>query len=703
MVVIAVMIAGCGAPTPVPAPPAQPAEAQPTTPPAAPEPTKAPEAPAAPAAPAAAIKGPATVANMQGIAPGKYPNQYEVAEYEAASGGKMEFSGRAKMDDRLIKIFGDIPADVKARLPEEPLVEVPYSEIGKYGGELEGLSLGPESGNSEYLSWRHANLIRYAEDLETIVPNLVKDFSVSDDLKTFTFTLRKGHKWSDGQPFTSDDVLFWWEDIMLNKELTPEVPEYWTFGGEPMKVEKVDDQTFKFITAAPAPGMLPWLASTWILPAAPKHFLQSKMLKYNPDINAEATAEGKTSWVDYFFTWYGEWADSTHRKGVIPRLEAWVLVEETTEYQLMVANPFYFKVDTAGQQLPYADQSRETYSQDSQVITLKVINGEVDEKAQTLAFQDVPVYKQHEPDGKYKVTLSPSGADGMVVAFNCTDKDPVLQALFSKPEFNYAMSMALDRKEFNKVNCLGQCEEISTGVPIHPSATFAKPEWYTYKTEYNVDEANKILDSLGLDKKDSEGFHLRSDGKRLVVAINYTIQSISAEAINLVKSYWEAVGVKVETKEIATEQYRALATGNDLDVASFTSGSTLEPTFIAKQYRFYPPFGDAVLEPICGLAYNQWLKTAGKEGTEPPADMKRLYELAQQFKTLIPGSPEYIKAGQEIGDIHMKNMYIIGIIGPSPSVQIARDRVGNYMPAKITAFEYYREYPYKPDQWFIKE
>lgn len=699
ILLIASMVVSC---TPQPTPTAAPVEPAVPAAPAAPAATTAPAAPAAPAA--VTGKSPAiTVADMKGVAAGKYPNQYEVSEYETLAGGKMEFSGRATMDARLVTIFGDIPADVTKRLPEEPLVVVPYAEIGKYGGELEGLSLGPESGNSEYLSWRHQNLVRYAEDLEKIVPNLVKDFTVSDDLKTFTFTLRKGHKWSDGQPFTSDDILFWWDDIIMNKELTPEVPAYWTFGGEPMKVEKVDDLTFKFITAAPAPGMMPWLASTWILPAAPKHFLQTKHIKYNPDITAEATAAGKTSWVDYFFTWYGEWADSTHRNGVIPRLEAWVLVEETTDFQLMVANPYFFQVDTAGQQLPYADQSRETYSQDSQVIELKVINGEIDEKAQTLNFASVPVYKQHELDGKYKVTLSPSGADGIVVAFNCTDKDPVLQKLFSTPEFNYAMSMALDRKEFNKVTCFGECQEISTGVPIHPSASFAKPEWYTYMTEYNVDKANQLLDGLGLDKKDSEGWRLRSDGKRLLIPINYSIQFISADAMNLVKSYWEAVGVKTDIKEIATEQYRSYAVDNDLDVATATSGSTLEPTFIAKQYRFFPPFGDAVLEPICGLSYNLWLTTGGKEGTEPPADMKRLYELAQQFKTLIPGSPEYVKVGQEIGDIHMKNMYVIGILGPTPSVQIARDRIGNYIPAKITAFEFYREYPYKPQLWFIKE
>jgi len=686
VVIVASMVVACAPTTPIAEAPAEEAEV----------------AEEAPAEEEEEELGAITVADMQGIAPGKYPTQYELDEFKAAAGVDLVFTGRSTFDPMLTAIFGDFPADVNDRLPEEPLVVVPYLEIGTYGGELEGLSLGPESGNSEYMSWRHNNFLRYAEDLKTIVPNVVKDYSYNDDLTEFTFTLRKGHKWSDGEPFTVDDVIFWWDDIINNQELTPTVPSVWVFGGGPIKIEKVDDVTFTVKTEASSPGFLPWLARTWITPAAPKHYLESKHMKYNPDINAEAEAEGFASWVEYFFSWHGDWNDSVHRYGV-PRLEAWLLVEETTEYQLMVANPYYFKVDTAGQQLPYVDKSRESYSQDMQVIELKLINGEVDEKAQSLKFASVPVFKSHEEDGNYKVYLPESANNGGTLTFNCTHKDPVLRELFSIKEFSYAMSLALDRAEFNKVICYGECEEISTGGPIHPTASFAKDEWYNFKTEYDPDAANKLLDEVGLDKKDSDGWRLRSDGKRLIVFINYTIQSTSSETMNLVKSYWEAVGVKTEIKEVATEQYRAMVSGNDQDVASFTSGTTLEPSFLSNQYRFFPPFGDEVLEPLCGLEYKDWLESDGAEGTEPPADMKKLYELTQEFKTLLPGTPEYIKVGQEIGDIHMTNMYTIGILGPTPPVMIVHNRLGNFMPSKVTVFEYFREYPYRPDQWYIKE
>jgi peptide/nickel transport system substrate-binding protein len=313
------------------------------------------------------------------------------------------------------------------------------------------------------------------------------------------------------------------------------------------------------------------------------------------------------------------------------------------------------------------------------------------------------VFKENEANGNYKVYLSQSASDGVNVAFNCTHKDPVLKEIFSNPVFSYAMSIALDREEFSKVVCFGECELINTGVPIHPTASFAKPEWYTYGTEYDVDKANQMLDDLGLDKKDSEGFRLLSNGKRLVVFANYTIQSMSSETMNLLKSYWEAVGVKVELKEIATEAYRSLVANNDHDLASFTSGGTLEPSFLANQYRFTPPFGDPILEPQCGLDYYQWQQSGGTTGIEPPADMKRLFELTEQFKSALPGSDEYIKIGQEIGDIHSRNMYLVGIMGPAPSVLVAHNRLANFVPPLVSAFEYYREYPYRPDQWFIKE
>ena len=264
-----------------------------TQPSAATEPAAATELPVTGACPAI------TMADMQGVAPGAWPQQYEVAEFEAAANCTMTFTGRAEFDRRLAETGhlpeGNVPP-VEERLPEEPLVVVPYDEIGQYGGRFSGVSVGPEAGNSEWLSVRHVNPVRFLYDLQTIVPNMAKSYEWTSDYTELTVTLRRGYRWSDGAPFTTEDIVFWWEDIMTNKDLFPEVPSYWVYGGEPMQVEAVDDVTVKFKFAAPAPAFTTLLATTFTHLWAPKHYLQDLHIKYNPDADEDAKTEGFESW-----------------------------------------------------------------------------------------------------------------------------------------------------------------------------------------------------------------------------------------------------------------------------------------------------------------------------------------------------------------------------------------------------------------------
>ncbi len=366
--IITLVLTACGSTTPT---------ATQAVPPPATAVTSATEAAPAPTEPQGPVAcPPITVADPQGVAAGAWPQQYEVAELEAAANCTMTFTGRTEYDARLQE-YGFLPAELPAvedRLPEEPLVVVPYDAIGAYGGRARGASIGPESGNSEWLSVRHVNLLRFSDDLVTIVPNMAKDYQWNDDYTQLTITLRKGHKWSDGEPFTTEDIVFWWEDIILNKELYPTVPSFWMYGGEPMQVEAVNDVTVNFKFAAPAPAFATLLATTYTGEFAPKHFLMAKHLKYNPDANTTAVAEGFPSWVGQFFSYYGEWQDSQHHYG-IPKLEAWIKVDETPEHQLYYANPYYYKVDTSGQQLPYIDEVEEVYAPDAQLIELKIVNG----------------------------------------------------------------------------------------------------------------------------------------------------------------------------------------------------------------------------------------------------------------------------------------------------------------------------------------
>lgn len=673
----------------------------------APAPTQAPVVtePAATATePVGPVSCPAiTMADMQGVAAGVYPEQYEVSEFESIANCTMNFTGREKYDDRLVKYGflpkGDLPP-LKDRLPEEPLVVVPYNEIGKYGGRLSGASIAPEAGNSEWLSVRHVNLLRFDDDLQTIVPNMAKSFSWNSDYTELTITLRKGHKWSDGQPFTADDIVFWWDDIVMNKDLYPDVPSYWIYGGEPMKVEKVDDVTVKFKFAAPAPAFTTLLATTYTHEWAPKHFLMDKLPKYNPNADADAKAAGFDSWTARFIPlFYSDWEDANHMYG-LPKLEAWIKVDETPEHQLFVPNPYYYKVDTAGQQLPYINEVEEVYAAENQLFELKIINGEIQYKAQSLQIGSLPLFQQNQDKGNYDIQMAEGASNGRTYVFNATHKDPVLAALFSDPRWNKAMSLALNRDEINKSLCFSLCQP-TQGVPVHKTVSFAKPEWFTKDIQYDPDQANALLDEIGL-KKGADGFRLRPDGKRLVIHLIYAIQWGDPALHELAKEYWEAVGVKVELKEISTEAYRAMAANNDHDIQVTNSGTEVEAPLYSNPFRLFPPFGDAALEPLFGAPWVEWHNSNGKQGTEPPDDIKPLWDLTDKWKSSLPGTDDYVKLGQQLVQVQVDRGMIIGTITSPPAVTIVSRALGNVPQLKVNAFEYYRTYPYRTDQWYFK-
>ncbi len=675
------------------------------------------QAPAATSAPAATQAVPATtapqtggpcpastMADSLGVPSGQWPQQYELAEFEELGNCKLALTGRSEFDARLVEYgflpSGDLPA-LEDRLPEEPLVVVPYDEIGAYGGRFRGVSIGPEAGNSEFLSVRHVNLLRFTDDLVTIVPNMAKSYEWNDDFTQLTITLRKGHKWSDGAPFTSEDIVFWWDDIMLNTDLYANVPSFWVYGGEPMQVEAVDDVTVNFKFAAPAPAFATLIATTYTHLWAPKHWLMDKHIKYNPDANADAVAEGFESWTQRFVPLYfADWEDANHLYG-LPKLEAWIKIDETPEHQLFAPNPYYYKVDTAGQQLPYFDEIEEVYVSDADLIELKVINGELELKTQSLDIASLPLFQQNQDSGNYDIQMAQGASNGPIYVFNCTHKDPALAEIFSNPEFNRAMSLALNRDEMNQALCFGLCEPTS-GVPVHRTVSFAKPEWFERDIEYDPDQANAILDELGL-VRGAGGFRTRPDGEPIIINLQYSIQFGPATRHELAKEYWEAVGIRVEVREVDTTAYRATTSANEHDIAVTYTGLVLEAPLYSNPLGFVPPFGDAALENLCGNPWVEWHTTNGASGIEPPDDIKQLWDLTDQWKSSLPGSPEYLSLGEQIVEIHLAYNYLIGTITTTPAVTIVSRALGNVPQYSINAFEYYRTYPYRTDQWYFAE
>lgn len=163
------------------------------------------------------------------------------------------------------------PVDI--RVGEEPLVLRGVDGDGTYGGsfyrlkDLGGTRMTPTA------------LLRWSPQGYPIVPNVAKSYTVSEDQTTFTFKLRKGMKWSDGEPFTSADILYWWEAEQTDSVLNPAGPHYvFLHQGKSMKVEAPDDETIVFSFSAPYSIFLERLASSPALCDSPKHFLE----KFHP-------------------------------------------------------------------------------------------------------------------------------------------------------------------------------------------------------------------------------------------------------------------------------------------------------------------------------------------------------------------------------------------------------------------------------------
>lgn len=635
----------------------------------------------------------ASVADAKGLKTAM-PQQGELSEVEPAI-GKLTFRDNPLFADRVKA--GQLPA-VDKRLPQEPLVVVPYEECGKYGGTLRGLSRALESGSAEVLSWRQVNLVRLGDDLTTIVPNVAKSWTWSDDRKQITFMLRKGHKWSDGAPFTADDVVFYFDDIIKNKDLHPTTRAEWMSGGKPVDVEKIDETTFKLTFGAPNPGLLHFLATggSYFAPYAPKHHYVKYHLKYNPKAEDEAKAANTENWVKNFHRIWSRWKDAETIPAhavTRPTLESHILeVETNTQRRIFIANPYYFKVDTAGQQLPYIDRHHERFL-NKDLSLLAILNGEVDEKAQGIDLEDYPVLKENTAKGGYNLTLPP-GQTAYPIAFNITHRDPALKAIFADVRFRQAMSLAINRDEMNETLWFGLGKP-AAALPL--KVPFTTDADRTYMVKYDPAAANKLLDDMGL-KRGPGGIRLRPDGKPLQLLWEYSSQFASSNGIQLIQGYWRAVGVDANLKEITTQLTRQKALEGGADIL-MEWDVPFEPNLISDVQTYMPPYRAA--SPLFGAAWREWSDSKGTKGEEPPAWAKRLFAIETEWRTLVPGSPRYIELGKEMVKLNLENMTIIGTVTDLPGPTVVSKRLANIREWTVQHYNYARTYPFRPDQWYF--
>jgi peptide/nickel transport system substrate-binding protein len=561
---------------------------------------------------------------------------------------------------------GELPP-VEERLPENPLVIPVTDSIGVYGGTLHRGFLGPSDYNN-YVRVVYDGLVRFSPDGGSIQPRLLESWESSDDFTTWTLHLRKGAKWSDGQPFTADDIMFWYEDVLLNPDLTPSIPKWMqSADGTTAVVSKVDDYTISWAYTSPNTTLMMELANqdggdksyAVFLPA---HYLKQFHAKYADAAELEkmvADASFKT-WGELFATRKNP-AENPDR----PVMAAWKPVTRVSDEVLVLQrNPYFVGVDPEGNQLPYIDEIQFKFFQDTQALNLAAIAGELDLQERHIIMGNYPVFKENEAAGKYKVITWPTfGGSDAAITFNQTyNKDPIVAELIQTKDFRVALSSAIDREEIKEAGSLGLGDARQpVPAPWHP---YYPGDEVAYRyTEYNPDMANEMLDAIGLTERDAERFRLNKDGKQFSIELSVVPAFANwPDVAQMVAADWQAVGVRTIVQVRERAMHFEMRDANEIVTEIWNEDTTGFP------FTGAPKF-DPRSQPGLALAplMRQWKQTNGAQGVEPTPELARIMDIIDEGKTV--GTEQQIALAKELFDIWTEQCYEIGTVGLTPLVQ----------------------------------
>lgn len=570
---------------------------------------------------------------------------------------------------------GSLPP-VEERLPVNPLVLEPVESAGQYGGTLRMVA------NDDNLGWLrmtvgNEGLVKWERDVSGTRPNLLESWEWNADATELTAKLRQGVKWSDGEPFTANDYLFWWNEMVLDESIGLSTPAGTRVNGEPMKVELVDDFTLKFTFAASHPLFVDLAARGFY--NSSQHLVPSHYLKqFHPKHNS-ANADAKELLARY---------NNPLQYPDMPVLYAWRTVEYVSgDHVTMERNPYFWKTDADGNQLPYIDRIEAKIvpagGNAAELITLKGIAGELDFQVRDIPLKDVPILKENEAKGNYTVKLWKRGdyAWPWLILYYDYPDEGIVDLMYNQ-QFRTALSVAINRDRISEVVSLG------LGQPRQAALSPESPEfrsdagkavydqWVNLAAAFDPDQANALLDEVGLKDVDGDGLRERADGTplELIVSVSQDDRQ-SIDAMELIKQDWEAVGLKtvVAPDEWSTFSQRVMAG----EVMIRAWGSAAAWGLISAATVWAPVEG--VTYCMGGARIGLYYQTGGKEGIAPrPGSMlERLQERYTDVLSTVDPAEREAKL-LEAYKVHIEDgpLYI-GTIGDHPSALIVSNKLRN--------------------------
>lgn len=598
---------------------------------------------------------------------------------------------------------GELPP-VAERLPVEPMVVEPL-EIGVYGGIWDrGMTGSGDSAN--VIRVVYEPLVRWAPDWNGFAPGVAKSWEVNDDGTEITFFLHEGMKWSDGVPFTADDIVFWYEDIAMNPDLSPAGISWMIYGGEMGVVEKVDDYAVKFTFNAPAGLFLDALAhpSGTEVVRYPRHYFEQFHPKYIGEeaMNALVAESGLTNWMEVF-------AQRGHASGGlspyqvnVPTISAWqgttVFTGDTNVFE-MVRNPYYWKVDPEGNQYPYIDSIRFRVISDVQTMVLAAAAGEIDMQSRHIATMNNRAFffdNQEAGDFRFFEKIAVNN-NSNVLFLNQTGPNPVLSEIFQNKDFRIALSYAINRQAIIDTLYLGLSVP-HQAAPLPASALYNE-RLATQYLEYDPALANQILDEAGFAERDSEGFRLGPDGNRISFVLTYADGfGEFGDVLPFIQADWAAVGVEMLPRGLPRAAYADIVFENQHDASIWTGNGSGIRTF--GDPRYYMPANN---ESLFANAWAYWGQNPNNPIAQEPTNesARRQIELYNQLRqTVSEDGKNAIMA--EILEIAADEFWVIGVSTPPIQYGIVRNNFFNVPEDMPSAWEYPDPGPTNTFTYFIR-
>jgi peptide/nickel transport system substrate-binding protein len=580
------------------------------------------------------------------------------------------------------------------RLPEHPLV-LQADPGAVYGGELRTLIGSPK--DTKLLSiYGYARLVRF-DTTYRIVPDILERFEVEQG-RLFTFHLRKGHRWSDGAPFTTADFDFYWRYVVNDKELYPGgPPASLLVEGQPPEVEILDPWTIRYRWTRPNNLFLLELAGassdTLYRPA---HYLRQFHKAFtDPEKLAKlAKAERRRNWVSLYYS-----RDSMYQMSnpAQPTLQPW---RQTTQApaQVFIAerNPYFHRVDQQGRQLPYIDRLV-LILVDKSVIPVKASTGEADLQARYLSFDQYTFLRKNEKAAGYRVHLWSTAIPATVALFpNLTTNDPVMRPLLRDRRFRQALSLGINRDEINKIlyygfGVVGQNTVLRSPAPMEePRMAYAR---------HDPTQANRLLDEMGLTKRDPQGYRLRPDGKRLDIIVDTSGDSSEqTDVLELIRDMWADLGIELLPRPSQLEVFRKRVFSGEAVMAADTGNFGFGlPT---------PEMNPDWLAPV-SMQHLQWSKwgryyeTKGRQGEAPALpEARRLVELYERW-LVAATHEERARIWAEMLDINASEVFTIGVVGGALQPVVVKNGLRGVPEKGIYAYDPGAHFGlYSPDTFY---